>query len=541
MNTTQAALTWTGTSGHTYALYELLKTWDQAKTFATSAGGYLVKVDTSYENTEIFTNLNNFLSPSQIRNSSSSAMDGGGATYVWLGASDAVSEGNWKWVYDNSTLLTSRISRPEWGTGSLGTEPDNYSNQDSLAMGLENWPYGYPGVGFGSAGQWNDLNGSNTLWFVVEFDSSNNSSFDTTAPVLSTSLSSPGNNELYVAVGNNITLAFDESITKNTAKGAGTIQLKLGTKVIETYAMTSNLLTWSSDSVTINPAKDLTYAATYTVQVNTNAIKDTAGNSYAGGSLSFTTDDIITVSSSLTKYTLPATINKMAYTGSSNFAATGNANNNTITTGSGNDTLDGGKGNDTLIGGEGVDTYLIDSLSDRILESSGGGTDIAKINIATANGTYTLAENVENATLVNKVAFNLLGNDLSNILTGNAANNVLSGGDGYDTLIGGLGNDTLTGGSNVDFFEFNTALGANNIDTITDFISGEDILILFTPTFKNFSANDISNSSLSANAFLSIIPKPKTVMTVSSTTHTQAPFTMTLMELAKQRRFSLLH
>jgi Ca2+-binding RTX toxin-like protein len=322
---------------------------------------------------------------------------------------------------------------------------------------------------------------------------------DTTAPVLSTSLSSPANNELYVAVGNHITLAFDESITKNTAKGAGTIQLKLGTKVIETYAMTSNLLTWSPDSVTINPKKDLAYGATYTVQVNANAIKDTAGNSYAGGSLSFTTDDTITITSG-NKYTLPATINKMAYVGSSNFTATGNANNNTITTGSGNDTLDGGKGNDTLLGGTGNDTYLIDSLSDLITEYSSEGTDVAKINIATANSTYTLSNHVENAILTSKVAFNLTGNTQDNSLTGNAANNSLSGGNGNDDLIGGLGNDTLTGGSGADDFVFNQALSAKNIDTITDFISVDDSIHLSLSIFKALSLNQLSNDAFNSGA-----------------------------------------
>ena len=308
---------------------------------------------------------------------------------------------------------------------------------------------------------------------------------DTSAPVLSTSLSSPANNELYVAVGNNITLAFDESITKNTAKGAGTIQLKLGSKVIETYAMTSNLLTWSSDSVTINPAKDLAYGATYTVQVNANAIKDTAGNSYAGGSLSFTTNDTITVSSSLTKYTLPATINKMAYIGSSDFTATGNANNNTITTASGNDTLDGGKGNDTLVGGEGNDTYLIDSLSDLITEYDLGywSDDTVKINIATKNGSYTLSSEVEIGILTNKVDFNLIGNSGNNYLTGNAYKNNLTGGHGYD------------------YFEFNAALNAKtNIDTITDFNPEQDTVRLSQTIFKALPYNELSTAAFNSGA-----------------------------------------
>lgn len=58
-----------------------------------------------------------------------------------------------------------------WGSGELGVEPDDFGGkQDHLAMGLEGWPVGYPGVGHGEAGQWNDLNGSNKLFFVVEFE-----------------------------------------------------------------------------------------------------------------------------------------------------------------------------------------------------------------------------------------------------------------------------------------------------------------------------------------------------------------------------------
>jgi hypothetical protein len=64
------------------------------------------------------------------------------------------------------------------------------------------------------------------------------------------------------------------------------------------------------------------------------------------------------------------------------------------------------------------------------------------------------------------------GND---ILWGELGNDTLLGGIGLDTLIGGLGNDILTGGEGNDFFLFNTAIGAQNIDTITDFMSGDQI------------------------------------------------------------------
>ncbi|TNC99975.1 MAG: serralysin [Rhodocyclaceae bacterium] len=121
---------------------------------------------------------------------------------------------------------------------------------------------------------------------------------------------------------------------------------------------------------------------------------------------------------------------------------TGNALANVLTGNAAANILDGGLGNDSLIGGAGNDTYLVDNLLDAITEGVDAGTDLAKISIATAGGSYVLAENVENGTLVNAVAFNLTGNALDNMLTGNAANNILDGGGGVDTLNGAAGNDT---------------------------------------------------------------------------------------------------
>ena len=118
------------------------------------------------------------------------------------------------------------------------------------------------------------------------------------------------------------------------------------------------------------------------------------------------------------------------------------AGNDKLNGNAGDDTLDGGAGADTLVGGAGDDTYIIDRTSDKVTEIAGEGTDLVQVNIAAAGGTYTVANNVEHATLVNSVAFNLTGNALANMLTGNAEANVLDGGAGSDTLIGGEGNDT---------------------------------------------------------------------------------------------------
>jgi Ca2+-binding RTX toxin-like protein len=59
--------------------------------------------------------------------------------------------------------------------------------------------------------------------------------------------------------------------------------------------------------------------------------------------------------------------------------------------------------------------------------------------------------------------------------TGNAQNNEIIGSSANNTLLGGLGNDVLTGGLGADNFVFNTKLGTSNIDTITDFTSGDRV------------------------------------------------------------------
>jgi Ca2+-binding RTX toxin-like protein len=61
------------------------------------------------------------------------------------------------------------------------------------------------------------------------------------------------------------------------------------------------------------------------------------------------------------------------------------------------------------------------------------------------------------------------GNTLANSITGNGAANVLNG---------GLGNDLLAGGAGADIFVVSTAIGAMNIDRITDFNVAADTIRL---------------------------------------------------------------
>ncbi|NES65284.1 MAG: hemolysin-type calcium-binding protein, partial [Okeania sp. SIO2D1] len=77
-----------------------------------------------------------------------------------------------------------------------------------------------------------------------------------------------------------------------------------------------------------------------------------------------------------------------------------------------------------------------------------------------------------------------IGNDA---LLGGSGEDNLSGGQGRDRLNGGEGDDTLTGGASRDKFIFaaNQAFSQIDlgVDEITDFVSGQDTILLDLTTF----------------------------------------------------------
>ena len=211
--------------------------------------------------------------------------------------------------------------------------------------------------------------------------------------------------------------------------------------------------------------------------------------------------------------------------------------------GKGTDSLDGGAGNDTLVGALGTD-LLIGGDGIDIADYSGSTDGVAvnlglagaqQVSVATGLDTLAQIENLIgsnfNDTLTGDAGNNsltgLLGNDVltgldgfdsldggtgddnlngginADTLVGGAGNDFLSGGkgtdsldggDGNDSLSGGLGTDRLTGGAGADRFTFRTALdGTFNIDTLTDFVSGVDLIELSAVIFGAF-AGQVGNT-----------------------------------------------
>jgi Ca2+-binding RTX toxin-like protein len=115
---------------------------------------------------------------------------------------------------------------------------------------------------------------------------------------------------------------------------------------------------------------------------------------------------------------------------------------NLLRGGAGADRLDGAGGTDRLIGEAGNDTYIVDRISDVVIEAAGQGTDQVLASATYALGAGQAIELLAAADAASTAGIDLFGNELVNTLTGNAGNNALDGGLGADTMKGGAGNDT---------------------------------------------------------------------------------------------------
>jgi Ca2+-binding RTX toxin-like protein len=152
---------------------------------------------------------------------------------------------------------------------------------------------------------------------------------------------------------------------------------------------------------------------------------------------------------------------------------TGDNGKDSILGGDGNDTIDGGNNTDTMVGGYGDDRYYVGSSSDKIVEGSGQGDDMVY-----ASASYRLPANVEDMSGTGSSRLTLTGNSKANYLTGSSKSDTLKGEGGNDTLSAGTGNDVLVGGGGKDTFFFFSFAVVADVDTIKDFKSADDTIML---------------------------------------------------------------
>ena len=111
-------------NGHSYYRSTGSAVWTTARTNCSNMGGHLVTITSSGEQNFLYT-----LWPSG-----------------WIGLTDEVVEGTWRWVTGETYSYTN------WNSG----EPNNSGNEDY--------------VQFVSNGRWNDLNNNSSLPYVLEFE-----------------------------------------------------------------------------------------------------------------------------------------------------------------------------------------------------------------------------------------------------------------------------------------------------------------------------------------------------------------------------------
>ena len=150
---------------------------------------------------------------------------------------------------------------------------------------------------------------------------------------------------------------------------------------------------------------------------------------------------------------------------------------------------DGAGAGDVLRGLGGNDNYLIYSAATTIVEgSTQGAMDRVLVNADYALGSGVFAEWLATTSGAGTSSFDLTGNEIAQQVVGNA---------GANRIDGRGGGDTLTGLAGKDMFVFSSALGLDNVDTITDFSTVDDRIELENGVFTVLTATGV----LAASAF----------------------------------------
>lgn len=176
--------------------------------------------------------------------------------------------------------------------------------------------------------------------------------------------------------------------------------------------------------------------------------------------------------------------------GYGNDSLDGGTENDTLLGESGNDLLDGGAGNDSMVGGAGNDTYVIDSLSDVVVEAVGGGTDTVRTSLAGL--TKSNYANIEDWDFSGTGGFSFVGTPGADTFSGANGKDSISGLGGNDTLDGGAGNDTIDGGTGVDSMS-----GGAGDDLI--FVDNANDVVVELPSEGNDTVSSSVSYALSAN------------------------------------------
>ena len=162
-----------------------------------------------------------------------------------------------------------------------------------------------------------------------------------------------------------------------------------------------------------------------------------------------------------------------------------------IKTYSGNDTLLGRQGNDTLNGGKGDDSLTGSGGEDVLFGNWGNDLIYGDINSTDYSGTAQDSDrifgNMGNDTMYGGRSDDFMnGGGDDDVIYGGYGDDRIRGCEGNDTLYGGDGKDRMTGGAGNDVFVFQN-VDQNELNRITDFTSGEDLVDISAWNFSSLS------------------------------------------------------
>ena len=149
--------------------------------------------------------------------------------------------------------------------------------------------------------------------------------------------------------------------------------------------------------------------------------------------------------------------------------------------------IDGGSGADYMVGGDGDDIYIVDQIDDVVVESQDQGLDQVSSSVS-----YSLADHIENLTLIGALDIDGAGNRAANDIRGNVGDNVLYGDAGDDHLYGNAGVDLLNGGTGADWMEGGQGNDRYIVDNVGDTVverAGEGFDMIDTSISYTLSTN----------------------------------------------------
>jgi methionine-rich copper-binding protein CopC len=311
---------------------------------------------------------------------------------------------------------------------------------------------------------------------------------DITAPLLSSA--TPADENTNVAVGANLVMTFNE----NVQSGSGNIQIynSNGTIARRISIADASQVTFSGNTVTINPRADLARGAGYYVNMSSGVIRDTAGNSFAGISNAAAWNFMTLAPQDYAGNTLATTWNIGVLTGSRVFS--------------------------DFVGSSDINDYYrftLNSRSNFVLSLTGMSAD-ADVHILNASGSLiasSAAANANNESISEALdagnyyvrVYQYSGD--TNYTLGLAQQNVAAlssgvaryGADHPDDVTTGTGFADLLSGAQIT----EALMGSGSIDRLTGGGLGNDLFILGDARGRFYDEQNLGNSDMGDYSIIS--------------------------------------